>query len=156
MTKYYTLISYITGEEGYHDRCGDYVPGEESEMTITTYSQANFEQFIKDNAKAQMKKVKSNHEITILIDGLNPYNVPHDISDEEELHLEITIKKIEGLTYTEFLILEAEQKKKDEAIKQQGLERKLQQERLARQAIVDAELKQLAALQAKYANNNGV
>lgn len=150
MTKFYTLISYLEGESGYHDRCGDYISGEDSEMTIETYHSSQMDELINNYAQLKIKSDESHREITLLLDGVDTYNFPEGLSDDEEQALTVEREQIENLVYEKYEQLHNEKKQREEIKKQTELQLKLKKERDEKERVKQLELMQLAQLQAKY------
>lgn len=131
MTNIYTLIAYKPGESGWHDRCGDYHSGNDSELNIHYFNEA------KNAGKwwARSQFEDSNREHTLLINGVNPGDsctVPDDkISLYDSIYIEIddfrfqeyeTLKKIRE----EALESEKIKKQKAEEIRQLTLKKEIE------------------------------
>lgn len=142
----YTLISYIPGEEGWHDRCGDYHRGQDSELSIRYFTD-------KESAGefyGQTKFQNDDAEITILINGMNPDEYHDFITEEEQQNLSFEEEEIRDLGYKKYNDLKEAKRLQDEAAKL----KKQQEEELKRQKEKDrleqSERAQLAQLMAKY------
>jgi hypothetical protein len=136
----YTLISYIPGEEGGRDRCGDYYSGKESNLKVQSF----MDQQSIGEAMAYAKFEDDDTEFTILVNGF--------LTEDDQWELEKTCSDIRDLSYRKLEELQqiklqqlADAKLKKE--QQAALALKQQQER-----IEQAERAQLAQLQAKYGN----
>lgn len=80
MTKtIYTLISYVPGEDGWHDRCGDYHRGKDSELKIQYFQEVESA----GEAMGQSRFEEEDTEFTILINGINEDNYEDFLSKEE-------------------------------------------------------------------------
>lgn len=150
MTNFYTLISYLEGTSGYIDRCGDFVSGDDSEIFIQTYHHSRLDDFINDYAQQKLLSDKSNREITILLDGVDTYNIPLSDEDKDFSTLEKERDELEDKVYSKYMELVQIQKQKEEDAKQKALQLKMAQERIFQKRVEDEELKQLEKLQAKY------
>ena len=147
MTKtIYTLISYVPGEDGWHDRCGDYHRGKDSELKIQYFQDVESA----GEAMGQSRFEEEDTEFTILINGINEDNYEDFLSKEEGEDLYYTSDKIRDISYEKY-----EQLKKVKAQKEAEAKlKKEQEEALKKQKekehIEQAERAQLAQLQAKY------
>jgi hypothetical protein len=144
----YTLISYIPGEEGGRDRCGDYYSGKESNLKVQSF----MDQQSIGEAMAYAKFEDDDTEFTILVNGLNEDESYDFLTEDDQWELEKTCSDIRDLSYRKLEELQqiklqqlADAKLKKE--QQAALALKQQQER-----IEQAERAQLAQLQAKYGN----
>ena len=146
MKKVYTLIQYKEGEQGWHDRCGDYHQGEDSQMSIAYFTDPIL-------AAEQLGIAQYNNsggENILLINGIDPNNSYDVLTDEEGIELENEFKFIDDLAFEKRESLNKIAKQKLEEEK----ERKLQEENLKKirekQAIEKREKEQLAILLNKY------
>lgn len=149
-TKYYTLISYLESEDGYIDRCGDFNSGTPSEMTIKCYSSAEYEQLVHDFAHLKLLSDKNYRDIRLLIDGIDSDYIVNNISPEDEKRVDEERLKLDHLVELKYLELKNEQAKKDEEAKQKAIALQKMKEQEAKKKLREAELQQLAILQAKY------
>lgn len=142
----YTLIAYVPGVEGWHDRCGDYHQGQESELTIRYFTD-------KESAGDFYGQAKFNDddtEITILINGMNPDEYHDFLTEEDQKDLAWEEEEIRDLGYKKYDELKEAKRLQEEATKlkqQQEAEAKKQKEK---ERIEQAERAQLAQLMAKY------
>lgn len=148
MNTIYTLISYTPGEEGWHDRCGDYHSGKESEFNIHYFNDPKEA----SSALGYAQFNNSEGENRLLINGLDPDDWGCILSDEEGKKLEEEFFEIDNIAFAKRQELEAESKKRIEEAKlkkQQEEEQKRLKEKLRVESIERAEL---AKLMAKYGN----
>lgn len=148
MQTLYTLIVYTPGEEGWHDRCGDFHSGKELELEIKYFTEEEKDNLAREFGYA--KFYKSDSEIKLLINGHDPYE-PHDALNQEEQNTLISnIDHIEALADKYLDKFKVEKERKDEQaklIKQQ----KEEFERLqAKKRLEDTEKAELARLMSKY------
>lgn len=149
-TKYYTLISYLESEDAYIDRCGDFNSGKPSEMTIKSYSVAEYDLLVNDFAQLRLLSDKNYRETHLLFDGIDSDYITNNISEEDALRVDEERRQLDILVDQKYLELKEEQEKKETEAKQKALALKKIQDSLAEEKIRQAELQKLAALQAKY------
>lgn len=142
----YTLISYTPGESGWHDRCGDWISGKDSELQIHYFNDA------KEAGKALGYAHFNNWEgeNTLLINGIDPDDCDCIISEEEAKKLEEHYSEILDIASDTRSLLEEEKKKR---LAEQELKRKQEEEqkKLEQQLRIEAKEKaELAKLLAKY------
>ncbi len=145
-TMIYTLISYTPGDEGWHDRCGDYHPGKDSSLEIRYFT--NVQDAASAFAVSQFQNKDAEHRL--LINGMSPDDWQGILSEEEGKALEDAFFAIDTIATTQKETLEAEKNKQLEALRiqkqQEEARKKLEQTlRLER-----AERAQLAELMSKY------
>lgn len=146
--KLYTLIVYTPGEEGWHDRCGDYHSGKESELNITYYTENEKDDLARVYGRSKLEKTDS--EINLLINGHNP-NEPHDsLSKEVENELESELNHIESLADEYYYKHKAEKEKREEAEKQRKLQEQESIILREKKRQEDVEKAEFTRLQAKY------
>ncbi len=146
MNTIYTVISYTPGEEGWHDRCGDYHVGKESEFNIHYFNDPKEA----GSALGYAHFNNSQGENRLLINGLDPDDWGCILSDEEGKKLEEQFYEIDQIAFSKRQELEAESKKRIEEAKlkkQQEEEQRKLKEKLRVESIERAEL---AKLMAKY------
>ncbi len=142
----YTLISYTPGEEGWHDRCGDYHNGKESELNIHYFNDPKEA----GSALGYAQFNKSQGENRLLINGLDPDDWGCILSDEEGKKLEEEFFEIDQIAFNKRQELEETRKQRineEKLRKQQEEDIKKLQEKLRIEATEKAEL---AKLLAKY------
>lgn len=152
MTTIYTLISYREAEDGYTDRCGDYVSGTPSELFMKSYHVSEFEQLINDYAQQKFYSEEYYREITVLLDGIDTDNPPFKLNMEDEtmISYEEERSSIEEKAYKKYLILLDEKRQKEDEAKQKAIQLKIEKENAIKLKIQEDELKQLKKLQEKY------
>lgn len=144
----YTLIAYIPGEEGWHDRCGDYHSGKESEIKI---------QYFTDIQSAGEFMGKSRFEdddtdFTVLINGLNEDESHEFLSSEEQKELEYVSEQIRDISYEKYEELKKIKLQKEEELKIKKAQEESFKKQREKERIEQIERAQLAQLQAKYKN----
>ena len=152
MSNIYTLIVHLPGEQGWHDRCGDYHSGVDSELIIQYYS--DLKKLAIDKADYQFKN--SSYESTVLINGVNPYDFNDSLislSNEELSNMESQIDEIEDLCSTEVNRLTQIKRQKDEDEKKRKQEETEHLRKLEIERKEAAEKQELSRLLAKYKNN---
>jgi hypothetical protein len=148
MKTLYTLIVYTPGEQGWHDRCGDYHTGQDSNLEIRHFSDMERNDLVQHYGYSMF--TNSDAEITLLINGHNANDLHDSLSNEDQDKLISHASDIETLATEIYAKLKAEKEKKDKEI----AERKLQDQEAFRlrekQRQEDAEKAELARLMAKY------
>lgn len=148
MNTIYTLITYTEGEQGWHDRCGDYHSGKDSEFQIHYFNDPKEA----GEALGYAQFNNGSGENTLLINGLNPDDWHCILSDEDGQKLEEQFFDIDQIAFAKRQELEAESKKRIEEakLKKQQEENLRQLQEKAR--IEKSEREQLAKLMSKYGN----
>jgi hypothetical protein len=146
MNTIYTLITYTPGEQGWHDRCGDYHSGEDSECQIHYFNDPKEA----GEALGYAQFNNGSGENTLLINGLNPDDWGCILSDEDGKKLEDQFYDIDQIAFAKRQELEAESKKRIEEakLKKQQEENLRQLQERNRQEKIERE--QLAKLMSKY------
>lgn len=146
MKTIYTLISYKPGEQGWHDRCGDYHSGEDSECSIHYFNDP------KEAGEALGKAQFNNNdgENTLLINGLNPDDWYSVLSDEEGKELEDSFFEIDQISFNHRQKLQEEAQRKIEEEKQRKIQAENLKKRQEQTRIENQERAQLAELLKKY------
>jgi hypothetical protein len=144
----YTLITYIPGEEGWHDRCGDYNSGKESELKIQYFTDTKSA----GDAMGENKFNNEDTEFTILINGLNEDEYHDFLSKEELLYIDEESDLIRDISDKKYEELKKIQIQKDTAIKLKKEQEDSLKKQKERERFEQIERAQLAQLQAKYGN----
>lgn len=142
----YTVIAYVAGEEGYRDRCGDYISGKESEMKAHYFTDI-------ETAGVFMGETQFNDtdtEFTILVNGLNEDEYHDFLSNDEQFDLEEVSQKIRDISKVKFDELKAIKLAQEEAAKLKKAQEAEFIGRTEKERLEQAERAQLAQLQAKY------
>lgn len=119
-------------------------------MTIKCYSSAEYEQLVHDFAHLKLLSDKNYRDIRLLIDGIDSDYIVNNISPEDEKRVDEERLKLDHLVELKYLELKNEQAKKDEEAKQKAIALQKMKEQEAKKKLREAELQQLAILQAKY------
>jgi hypothetical protein len=144
----YTLITYIPGEDGWHDRCGDYHSGKESEFEKQYFNDKN------EMAKALGKAQFIDKEITFLINGIEVY--PNDyvcedlISKEELVKLNEEYEEIDNMALKVLENLKLEKNENDKIAKIQKAAQEALKQKKEREYVENCERAELAKLMSKY------
>lgn len=142
----YTVITYIPGEQGYHDRCGDYHSGEESELKLEYFTDKNEA----GQACGVAQFENSEAEIKVLINGMSADQYHEFLTKEEQEDLEWEVDEIFSIGHKKYEELQLIARKKAEEAKM----KKEQEESLKKQKEIERiekmEREQLAQLMAKY------
>lgn len=142
----YTVITYIAGEEGWHDRCGDYHSGKESELKIQYFTDKNEA----GEACGISQFENSDAEIKVLIDGMSPDECHDFLTTEEQEDLSWEVDDIFVIGHKKHEQLQEVARKQAEEVKL----KKEQEEALKKQKEIERiekiEREQLAQLMAKY------
>jgi len=146
MKTIYTLISYKPGEQGWHDRCGDYHRGEDSECTIHYFNDPKQA----GEALGQAQFNNSDGENTLLINGLNPDDWYCILSDEEVKELENAFFDIDQIAFNYRQKLQEEAQRKIEEEKQRKIQAENLKKRQEQTRIENQERVLLAELLKKY------
>lgn len=142
----YTLIAYIPGEEGWHDRCGDYHSGKDSSMKIQYFTDIQSA----GEFMGQSKFDDNDTDFTVLINGLNEDESHEFLSNEEQKELEDVSEQIRDISYKKYEELQKTKLQKEEEIKIKKAQEEFLKQQKAQEQIEQIERAQLAQLQAKY------
>lgn len=145
----YTIISYIAGEQGWHDRCGDYQKGRDSFMTIQYFTDIR----LAGQTMGEAKFSDPDTEFTILVNGLNEDQYYGFLSDEDKNYIEDSSEQIREVCDEKISELQSIKLQKDIEEKLRKEQAKLIMAQKEKDRIEQAERMQLAQLQAKYLNN---
>ncbi len=148
MKNIYTLIQYKEGEEGWHDRCGDYHGGKPSDFQISYFT--NSEEASKALGKAQFENAFGQN--ILLINGIDPSDWYSVLDHEEGKKLEELFFDIDNAAFEYRQTLTKEHQQKLEAEKQKQIQEKQLAERNLRKKIEAQERAKLAELLSKYGN----
>lgn len=148
MKTIYTLIQYKEGEEGWHDRCGDYHSGKPSDFQISYFT--NSEEASKALGKAQFENGSGQN--IFLINGIDPSDWYSILDEDEGKKLEELFFDIDNAAFEYRQTLTKEHQQKLEAEKQIKIQEKQLAERNLRKKIEEQERAQLAELLSKYGN----
>lgn len=142
----YTVITYIPGEEGWHDRCGDYHRGQESELKIQYFTDKNeageacgVAQF--DNSEAEIK---------VLINGMSPDEYHDFLTEEEQDDLSWDVDEIFDIGHKKYEALKEIARKQAEEAKLKKEQEEALKKQKERERVEKMEREQLAQLMAKY------
>lgn len=144
----YTLISYTPGEDGWHDRCGDYHSGKDSELKVQYFSDIESA----GEAMGQNRFENEDTEFTILINGIDEDNYEDFLSKEEGEELYYTSDKIRDISHEKFDQLKKAKAQKEAEAKLKKEQEEALKKQKEKERIENAERAQLAQLQAKYGN----
>lgn len=142
----YTVIAYVVGEEGYRDRCGDYINGKESELKTSYFTDV-------ESAGIYMGQTQFNDtdtEFTILVNGLNEDEYHDFLNEEEQKELENVSQEIRDYCSVKYEQLKAIKLEQEAAAKLKKAEEAQLIGRREKERLEQAERAQLAQLQAKY------
>lgn len=142
----YTVIVYTPGEQGYHERCGDYHYGKDSDMKTHSFIDLQSTGVFMGETKFNNNDV----ELTILVNGLNEDEYNDFLTNDEQFDLEKVCEQIRDISKIKFDELTAIKLAQDEADK---LKKSQEMEFIGRrekERLEQAERAQLAQLQAKY------
>lgn len=95
MKKVYTLIQYKEGEQGWHDRCGDYHQGEDSQNEHSLFTDPIL-------VAEQLGIAQYNNfggENILLINGIDPNNSYDVLTDEEAIEFENEFKFMDDFSF---------------------------------------------------------
>ncbi len=148
MKKLYTLIIYTPSQEGWHDRCGDYHKGEDSELDMTYYTEDEMDELVKKYGHA--KFYNPDAEIKLLINGHDAYNSHPSLTKEEQEDLALEADRIENLATEHYYKYKAAKEQKDAEDKQRKLQEQEMMKIREQKRKEDAEKAELVRLQAKY------
>lgn len=150
MNTIYTLITYTAGESGYYDRCGDWVSGNDSEFQIQYFNDKSG--IAEALAHARFKETED--LITILVNGVDYDESECFLSKEDYAQVQSDIDDIESLSAVTLNALNTEAARKKAEEDARRLREKEEYELRVRQKKEAAEKEQLAALLAKYGQDN--
>jgi hypothetical protein len=146
----YTLITYVEGESGWVDRCGDWVSGEDSIFEKTYFNDKK----LAGEALGRTQFLNSSGEITFLINGIelypNDYECEDFISEEQLSELKSEYEEIDMIAFNFREALSLEKKKADEIAKIQKQAEEALRQKKERDYYESRERAELAKLIAKY------
>jgi hypothetical protein len=148
----YTLITYIAGEEGWHDRCGDYHSGKESELEKQYFNDKN--EAANAFGRSLFLNNQNDNSVTFLINGIETYPCDYEcvdlISKEELEKLTLEYEEIDDLSLKVTEQLRLEKIKQDEISKMQKEAQEALRKKKEREYIENQERAELVKLMTKY------
>ena len=152
MKNIYTLITYVPGEDGWHDRCGDYHHGKDSEFEKRYFND-------KDEAAnalgyAYFNNDSNDNGVTFLINGVELY--PNEcecediLSEQEFLLFKNEFEEIDTIAFNLRQKLSSEKLKREEDAKLKKQAEEALRQKKERDRIESQEREQLNKLLNKY------